>query len=76
MLDAVSQTSLNEHYRMRVLLKNETPLMLLSVKCLFTESSKREVDRNRDYSYDLEAYAMEVKEAQYPEYANFEQSTK
>ena len=45
---------------------SQTPL---NEKCLVTEGAKRDVDhRNRDYSYDLEAYAMEDKEAQYPEY--------
>ena len=51
---------------------SQTPL---NEKCLVTESSRSEVDRNRDYSYYLKAFAMEVKEAQYFKYANFEQST-
>ena len=51
---------------------SQTPL---NEKCLFSESSKRDVDRNRHYNYDLEAYALEVKEVHCPEYdVNSEQS--
>ena len=42
--------------------------MPLNEKCLIIENTKRDVDRNRDYQYDLEAYAMGVKEVQYPQY--------
>ena len=51
---------------------SQTPL---NEKCLVSENSKREVERNRDYGYDLEAYAMEVKEAQYSDYQPFEGNT-